>query len=74
VTEYAAGSRPGSGPFPASWGRPKGSPQSEERQQWVREQVRHHLAGAPLRELRAKQVRLLHGLRLAQLERRREAP
>ena len=74
MTEYATGSGPGGGPFPASWGRPRSAPQSEERQQWAREQVRQHLAGAPLRELRAKQVRLLHGLRLAQLERRRETP
>ena len=39
MTEYATGSGPGGGPFPASWGRPRSAPQSEERQQWAREQV-----------------------------------
>jgi hypothetical protein len=72
--EYATSSS-GGGPFPASWGRPKGSPQSEERQQWVREQVRHHLAGAPLRQLRKRQIEMLNQLRMAQVERlRREGP
>jgi hypothetical protein len=74
VTEYATSSS-GGGPFPAEWGRPRGAPQSEERQQWVREQVRQHIAGAPLRQLQKRQIEMLNQLRLAQVERlRREGP
>jgi hypothetical protein len=58
--------------FPAEWGRPKGSQFSEERAAWIREQVRRHVAAAPLRELAARDRRLLSVLRLAELERRRE--
>lgn len=64
----------GGGPFPADWGRPPGAADSEERAAWVRQNVRHYLAGAPLRELRSKQARLLHVLRTAELERKRQAP
>jgi hypothetical protein len=53
----------------------RGAPQSEERQQWVREQVRQHIAGAPLRQLQKRQIEMLNQLRLAQVERlRREGP
>jgi len=58
--------------LPAEWGRPPGSQFSEERATWIREQVRRHVATGPLRELAARDRRLLNVLRLAELDRRRE--
>jgi hypothetical protein len=34
--------------------------------------VRQHIAGAPLQQLRKRQVEMLHILRIAQIESRRE--
>src|SRR5829696_2622152 len=48
--------------LPAEWGRPPGSQFSEERATWIREQVRRHVATGPLRELAARDRRLLNVL------------
>jgi hypothetical protein len=45
-----------------------------ERSRWVKAKVRQHLAGAPLRQLRRRQLEMLQMLRQAQVERRREGP
>ena len=47
---------------------------SARRTAWIREQVRRHVATGPLRELVARDRRLLNVLRTAELERRRECP
>ena len=55
-------------PFPASWGRAPGDAYSEERALWVKRKVREHLRGAPLRELRRRQLEMLTQLRRAQID------
>jgi hypothetical protein len=61
-------------PFPREWGRPPGDAYSEERSRWVKVKLQD-LAGAPLRQLRQRQIQMLNQLRMAQVERlRREAP
>lgn len=44
--EQASGFRTG---FPEAWGIPEGSPFSEERLAWVREQIRRHAPAAECR-------------------------
>lgn len=39
--EHADGVR--SGPFPESWGNPRGATSSDERRDWVMNQVRRHV-------------------------------
>jgi hypothetical protein len=62
-------------PFPKEWGLPPGDAYSEERSRWVKSKVQQHVAGAPLQQLRRRQIQMLNQLRLEQVERlRREAP
>jgi hypothetical protein len=72
TVEYGDTSR--RSPFPAEWGRPVGDAYSEERAAWVRGKVRQHLAGAPLRQLRQRQLEMLTMLRQALIDERAKGP
>jgi len=70
--EIADGDR-GGGVFPASWGRPPGTPYSEQRARWVRQ----HIPLSPRvaqRRLAARDRQLLWRLRLLELEWKRPTP
>lgn len=60
--------------FPRAWGTPPGSQFSEERAAWVRDRVREHDIGRPLRQLAAADARLLWNLRIALHERNKRTP
>ena len=53
-------------PFPPAWGVPPPGAYSEERAAWVRANVRAQLRGAPLQQLRKRQVALMVYLRRLQ--------
>ena len=71
--EHAAGSRSG-GTFPPEWGFPQGRPGSEERTAWIRRNVERHAGTAAMRKLRARDIRLLADLRVAEVKAREKGP
>jgi hypothetical protein len=60
--------------YPEEWGLPVGRRYSEERAAWVLASVRAHSALTAHRRLADRDLRLLHVLRTAELERHGEGP
>ena len=64
----------GSHNFPRAWGRPAGDRWSEERSQWIKDQINRFAGQSALDQLARHDNRYLHTLRIALLMARRSSP
>ncbi len=71
ATETSGGDR---GNFPRHWGRPAGDRWSEERSQWIKDQIGRFRGLAALDELARRDIKYLNDLRQAVVASLRRTP